>query len=659
MRIEVASPRIRVSGDIYVDDGTHGTPAKPLQPLTDAPLIIKKNWYPQLDMEEYAWYFRSLGVQYKHGVLTFKFERRLWDPLTSEFASGADTGWMKLVCGKAFNHPTLPQATIQMSGTAEIGGESYDLIARKTSPHYRGCRVEVDVMQNRSFPISAETCAGAALSFASIYRTAGWDCPAKISTSNIPDDSSLTTPELQAALTAFREPAVGPSWRLWLLVGSSQGGLFGLMFDDTEPHREGAVGFFDPTLPGDPIIEVSARNQKLGDVPAAFLRTLVHEAGHAFNLFHPKHDIHTVPIGTSIMNQTGDVMGFATEANPYPCNVTFAFDDHNRTSLIHSPDPQVAPGRKAFGWGHGDLFSGVAEPVDAGGLPRQPPQAPNLTLDLMMPDSVFRGEFVSARFVVTNTGKAPERVTTAINLSQGDLRLRVTAPGRPPADVRDRIIACGDREYQSLAPGESLEAVAQVFYTTAGRTFRQTGRYYVSAELHAGTSRFVHSQPIEVVVRAPQTPQEREISQIMMDEGVARSLALGDFGLDTSSRNKLQELVDRFGDTTTGAAAALVLANSLARPLRNIRTGKVIRKAEPEKSRQCLNIATRNRSATGVVDLAVAVVAPTDADAPVLKQVGGTGAARGKSKPKGKGKKAVGSAPASKRLAQLTRALVR
>jgi pimeloyl-ACP methyl ester carboxylesterase len=212
---------------------------------------------------------------------------------------------MKLVCGKAFTHPGLPQPTIQMSGTAEIGGETYDIVARKTSPYYRGCRVEVDLMQTRSFPATAETCAGAALTLASIYRTAGWDCQTRVSQTNIPDDPDLTTAELQAALTTFRDPASGPAWRLWLLVGSSQGGLFGIMFDDAEPHREGAAGFFDPTLPGDDIIEVSARNKKLGEVPSAFLRTLVHEAGHAFNLFHPKHDVHTVPIGTTIMNQTG------------------------------------------------------------------------------------------------------------------------------------------------------------------------------------------------------------------------------------------------------------------------------------------------------------------------------------------------------------------
>ena len=64
------------------------------------------------------------------------------------------------------------------------------------------------------------------------------------------------------------------------------------MFDEDSVPREGAVGFADGTLGNGSTIEPSARNRPLDEVPSAFLRTLVHEAGHALNLFHPKHDVH-------------------------------------------------------------------------------------------------------------------------------------------------------------------------------------------------------------------------------------------------------------------------------------------------------------------------------------------------------------------------------
>lgn len=162
---------------------------------------------------------------------------------------------------------------------------------------------------------------------------------------------------------------------------------------------------------------------------------------------------------------------------------------------------------------------------------------------------------------------------------------------------------------------------------------------------------------MEVVVRAPLNDTEREISRLMMDEDVGRSLVLGDFGMNADARAKLQELSTRFGNTSSGAAASLVLANSLARPLRNIRTGKVARKAEPERSRQALSVATRSRSATELVDLAVAVVAPTDVDAPILKQVAGEPSKR--TKAKGRKTRPRGDDAAAKRLTHLKRALAR
>jgi hypothetical protein len=224
------------------------------------------------------------------------------------------------------------------------------------------------------------------------------------------------------------------------------------------------------------------------------------------------------------------------------------------------------------------------------------------------------------------------------------------------------VIACGDRPLADLPAGQLREGVAQVFYTTAGRTFRQTGRYYVSAELDTGESGFIQSEPIEVVVRAPLTDEEREISQLMMDDGVARSLALGDFGFKAETRRKLEVLAEKYGDTTSGAAAALVLANSLSRPLRNLRTGKIARKAEPERGRRAMSIAAKGRAAAHLVELAVAVVSPADPKAPILEQVGGRGAKPGRARKGRKGGRRMPAVPPSsgaKRLADLRHALVR
>lgn len=633
MRIEADSHRLRVSGDVYVRPPF--LIARPVIPeigpaLSPGSVVIKLNWYPAFPQSQYRWYFRSTGVSYtksgSQGRLFFKFERHLWNTTTEEFTS-SDRGWMELSCSTSLIRPVgWPQPTIEMTGEAMIGGYRYDVTATKTSPYYRGCLVEVDVMRNRSWPASAQSCDGSrTFSFTGVYRDAGLDFGVVVDEVDVPEDPLLTIAELHSLLATHRSlsPA-GDKWRVWVLVGSRMDGTLGIMFDTANPpHREGAVGFYDPTLPNISIIQAAARGKKLGEVELAFLRTLIHEAGHTFNLYHPKHDVHGVATGTTIMNQTGDVMGFATTSNPYPCNATMAFNDHNRTSLIHSPDPQVKPAWKQFGWGHGSAWSGVAEPVDALGLDVGAPVAEWLRLEVELPKEAHRGEFIMARATVTNVGDSPHQVTAALNLAEGDLRMTVTDPSGQANDVRDVVLVCSDRRLVELQPGKSITGNVQLFYTSRGFTFDQPGRYVVRAELDVGDveGSVVRSDPVDVLIRPATSEEERDLQGLTMDEDVGLSLAFGDFGAETATQEKLTNVMDRFSDTDTGAACAMVLANSLARDFRDVRTDQVIRAADEAEKDRALDIALEGRDAFTIADMASAVVSPRETTAPLLDQV--------------------------------------
>jgi hypothetical protein len=626
MRIEVGEDYIRISGDIYVTKLFLGVEPVDLdKPLTKDTMVIKLNSYPQLPFKEYRWYFRSLGVKFSLGTIEFNFERHLWDANTEEFTM-TDNGWMRLSCKRSsFITNILPRPTLKMTGEAMIGGTLYNVVAYKTSRYYRGCHIEIDVMQNRNWVSSATSCDGNQThTLTGVYQNAGLDFRAVVSTSSIPDDPTLTTAELYSLLTTHRDiTAADNNWRLWLLVGSRIDGTLGLMFDDAEPYREGAVGFYDVTLPDLSIIESSARGMKLGEVPLAFLRTLIHEAGHAFNLYHPKSDVHGVPVGTTIMNQTGDVMGFATTSDPYPCNATFAFNNHNRTSLIHAPDPQIAPGWKRFGWGHGSLWSGVAEPIDAAGLNPLALMAQDLMLKVEVPKEVFRGEYVMAKITLTNIGTTSHSVTTALNLSEGDLRLIVTDPNGDTFEVRDIVIICADRQMTDLMPGESIVGNVQIFYTNRGLTFDHLGHYVIEAELHTGDREgsMVKSAPVELIIRPAITEEEREMAQITTDPAVGRSFALGDFGPNTETRKKLDEIQAKYGDTITGTAVSLVLANSVSRDFRDLKTGHVIRQSDEAEVNKSLEVAVRNKDALTVARVATSVAVPGEKKTPVLSLV--------------------------------------
>jgi hypothetical protein len=617
MRIEVGAASLRISGDVYSQRLVVALPRP--QPVPVA--LPAMPWYPQLPRSEYVWYLRSTGCTYAAGQLQFGFERHLWDRSARTFTS-TDTGQMTFRCRRPLVlSPTVAgPGALQMRGTATIGGRSYTVTATKTSTQYRGCAVEVDVMSNRQFPATANLCSGAALNFRSVYATAGWDMRVTVDNTAIPEDPDLSVPELQTLIAGHQSPATDPhQWRLWLLVGSAQGSLFGLMFDDDTVPREGAVGFADPRFGNDSTIAPFARNQRLGAVPLAFLRTLVHEAGHALNLFHPKHDVHAPAIGTSIMNQTGDVMGFATTANPYPCNATLAFDDHSRTSLIHSPDPQIRPGWLNFGWGHGSLSGGLPAPVDADGLVNVD-EDDTLRLDLALPASVVVGEYVIAEVSLTNTGDVPREVTTLLNLSEGDLRLRRQAPDGRIDQIRDVVLACGPRPLVTIAPGESVTGRAQVFFTSVGHTFATPGPHLLEAEIDVGDGLTVaRSAPVRVQVRMPVTEKELAVADATLDRGVGWALALGDFVTDEAAQEKLATVADAHADTDTGAAAALVLANSLARPLSG-RGDEPARAAPPQAARRYLDLAVQGRTAQQVAELATTVASPVDKDAPVVDQ---------------------------------------
>ncbi len=628
MRIEASAARFRVSGDVYVRSIGNAPPnsTEHESPITPG-MLIGKNWYPAYPQSQYRWYFRSQGVGYTDGILSFPFARHLWDPAQQEF-SAEDTGQLRLTCRRTVLTPTwAPQPTLRMTGTATIGGKPFTVTATKTSPHHRGCRVEVDVMRNRQWPASAAPCGGQpTLTFSSVYRGAGMDFAATVNELDVAEDSELTTAELHNLLAGHQTPAFpgDQSWRLWLMVGSRlSDNTFGIMFDDIAPHRQGAVGFSDATLPDNPVIEAAARGEPLGDVPLAFLRTLVHEAGHAFNLFHPKHDVHTVAVGTTIMNQTGDVIGFSTSANPYPCTATMAFDDHNQTSLVHSPDPQVKPGWKEFGWGHSATFGGVGEPTDAAGLRGAEADPPGLSLELELPEQVQRGEFVAATVTLTNTGDQPRRVTAALNLAEGDLWLSLRNPAGDRVDVRDVVIACGPRRLVELEAGGSISGQLELLYTSSGVTFDQPGRYVLHAELDASElpGEIVRSAPAEVLVRPAATEPERALERLATGRDVGLAFALGDYGAAPAARDKLVTLMDDFGDSITGAASAMVIVNSAARPLRDVRAATVVRAAEDDLAARALEVALGGRDAATVARLAAAVVSPVEPDPPLIEQV--------------------------------------
>jgi hypothetical protein len=641
MRLEAVDGVLRVSGDLYYKQWAWARSALGsrvsfprgdlgVEEVEDHPTVTASgvaywnlNWYPHYPFDEYSWYFRSTGASYSNGELYFPLMRHIWSKSSQEFVS-TEAGWMRFNCSRSVvSYRRYSQPTTKMTGEAMIGGKLHVVTATKTSPYYRGAVVEVDVMTDRSWPATA-----GGHTFSGTYRGDGIDLAVNVSQTNIPEDTTLTDAELHTLLSSWRDISdIGNTWRIWTLVGSKRSGsnTFGLMFDQAAPHREGCVSYTDAMFGSHSSLKPSVKNERLGDVPVGHLRTLAHEVGHVLNLYHPKHDVHNPGIGTTVMNQTGDVMGQATTGNLYPDNATFAFSEHNRLSLIHSPDPQVAPGWKPFGWGHGSLSSGLATPTDAVGLSQPEPGVDGLYLDIEMPADVARGEFITAHVTVTNRSDETIVVSSALNLAEGDLEIDVTTPSGRDLVIRDVVQVCGTPGSMELAAGESVRRTVQLFYGNNGHVFDELGRYEMKARFvpDAGTDVVVDSGIVATTVHEPETDGERAIAALTMDPEVGLSFALGDFAHYDEAGAKLKAISKGFATTDTGTAAALVLANAYGRTFRDVREGSVLRKASTAEVESALDLAMADIDPVHLAEIATTIPSAGDKAAPMIPDLVG------------------------------------
>lgn len=621
MRIESRTDAtLRISGDVYVEafeceDG-RASAARP-----DDSLAIDRNWYPQFDRSKYSWYFRSRGASYQQGRVLCDVTQYVWDPDSSDFSEETNGGSLGFTCSvDTVTRSWLPGATLQSTGTATIGGTKFDLTAYKTAPYYRGCLIEVDAMSGREWIDGGDGGRRHVPNFSDVYASMGIELAVVVDDHDIPESETLTLTEIRRLLERKRSvvPEESPVWRLWALVGSRLGryGTLGLMFDETSPYREGVALFFDPTLPDEQTVRRAARGEKLGSVPQAFVRTAVHEIGHGFNLYHPKADRHAVPVGTTIMNQTSDLFRLASSSTPFPEVATFRFHEHNRTSLVHSPDPQVRPQWKQFGYGHGESGTVPTPPSDLTS-DRDTPQTQALDLELALPKTVCPGELVLAEVSLRNTSEEPQTVTSALNFAEDYLRFSVTTPDGTRTSPRSVIQLCTNRRTTTLDPAERLTGRVQLLYTNRGFTFERPGRYEVSAKLDLGR-RVATADARRVLGHSPQSDTQLDLCTLALDDDVGRSIALGDVAGGETGEDKIRTIADEFTATDLGTAAAIVLSNAYSRDVRDLRRDQITKASDQGLSRYYLDCAVEDRSPSDVARIATAVVPPAEEPVPVI-----------------------------------------
>lgn len=242
----------------------------------------------------------------------------------------------------------------------EDGAEEVAAAAlRPVSPALRRAAIRIDRAPGTAGPSPPEPAAA----WAAVLAGAGWqvtvaDGPGPLAgPAGRPWDDRDLHDALAAAPAA---PSPDEEWGYRLLcVPLLSGDRRGVMFDrdaadaDGVPRQGAAVASGWRFPDADPWGH--ARGRTLAEVPAAHMRTALHEIGHAMGLQHTS-------TGADLMRPTEAVARQAPPGRPFPEGIAWSFGARQERLLAHLPDPWVRPGGVPFGRSLG-LAPPLPEPV--------------------------------------------------------------------------------------------------------------------------------------------------------------------------------------------------------------------------------------------------------------------------------------------------------
>ncbi len=453
--------------------------------------------------------------------------------------------------GSRLDSPFLPETAVETLldlHTAQTPKSEADSM--------RQCRVEIDKTITTDWPPSSVDHQGQAVSLRSAYETAGVnlllefgrdDLPLPIG--NEPFDLGL----LHNYMVANRRTDVG-GWNAHVLIvprieypsGVWTAKPLGVMYDFRSNDlnalpREGCAMSF----------------QKVGDSPLQYMRTLIHELGHVFNLLHPKHETPPQPIGTEIMNQTMDLQALGT----YPDNISFDFIGRDRKWLAQGPSEFVRPGGEPF----------ASRPEDAMDLAVDLAQPTTEGLEFTVStreDRYMIGEPIELRMSLRCVGDEPIKVAADFCLHSGVVEVRLTSPTNRQFAFRPCYAECRDLHIHELAPGQELLGSSSIFFGAGGHVFVSPGEYQVLATYHAnvdGTLVHAVSKSYTLTVGSPASEADIELSDLLMGPSQALFMVLRGGSHLRQATERLTMAIQKFGASKAAQGAKLSLAADVIR----------------------------------------------------------------------------------------------
>lgn len=453
-----------------------------------------------------------------------------------------------------------------LQGSLFVGGVEKGTVAIGwVSSFFRKATVEIDTLVGSVQPLAVPAIGGAGTeSFKTAFATGGWDVAASYNQTNIPVPTGVTATtcwsdaNLHQLMVANRKATtdLDREWHAHLIiVPGAMGCSRGKMYDSIDVPREGAMAYSDDGYPDDDSSWFgSAENQPARNVPRAFLRTAIHEIGHAFNLIH-QFFAGEGGSDNSIMTTTPEVANMLRgpttgEPGVFPDNISMEFNEHCRRDLIHLPDVAVRPGGISFlGASHASMPEADFDAVDGA-----------LELTLQPASSrISLGEPLGLKWQVTNKSKQILRIPKDLTPQGQHAFLSVRNPRGQLRIAPSFIVTTEHQRLIDLKPGKSLSGESRLFWSSNGFAFEEPGRHVVNLQIvwGVGQTAFGLKSAEEIWVDYPATARDNEMAATLLNPEVGKYVALGGSSHLAEAKARMTAAMEMTPEAADAAPTAL------------------------------------------------------------------------------------------------------
>lgn len=472
LRIQRTGSAFIGSGDLYINDFCKTPTYCPVLSENDE----RKNIIPVFSRKRYAYYLRvththgdpdsGKGIVLELEPFRFQHANHTWskgEPLTAE---------IKLSVGPDGIH--YWRGDVQTRSNVVLG----HLLVVWVSPFLRQAVIEIDRVAASECPAEDIECK----EWQAVFKKAGWDVAIEISNEDVeePEDHSWSTSELHQKMLKYSQSRdLDKEWRYHLLAVRELDDkeAFGLMYDNTisdlnDIPREGAAIASHVMFPGHEIWG-RCKGKRFGESKEPYIRTAIHEIGHAMMLYHPDnvHENYIMQKTVNVAHNAGNVV----PPQQFPDNIEWSFSPRDIRLLCHLPDIAVRPGGVSFGTPHQRLPVNVRDEVV---------EAEGLKLEVSALNEVIPiGAPVRINFSLINRSDREQLVPGSLSMKTGHVSGRVIDPlgaGQDFATIHQYTM---DIMPQMLAAGQDISHSVTLLWGSEGPLFPTSGYYRIILEL--------------------------------------------------------------------------------------------------------------------------------------------------------------------------------